>query len=956
MSADTQAEGTLAVVVDAIDEVPSSESRVELVGYLLEMSKLKPWLKVLVTSRPNEEIRLPLETSENQNERRDLFAEDDISVSRDILAYISSRMIAIPAEIAGCEGWPDVADMHRLRDSSNGLFIWARTACNLIQQSFSPSSTMKQIIKGKRSTDAKKAIGEIYTTALNEGLGVTHDNAEFIQLCIGAVILTGSRRPLPDAALAAMLTRRVEPHMLSRVISRLASVVYRDHTSAVRVLHQSFSDYMQEEDCPKEYRVNIVGQNAELAASCLEIMLQGLKFNICHLEDSRIMNRDVLDPQDRISKSIKPELLYSCMYWPTHLTQQPFSLTDGSTIQLLDRLLHGKHILFWIEVLSLVGELHVASTTITKLLNWLDGSGNRYTKTTVELDRFISAAFPCISESAPHLYVSALSFGVANYTVLKGIQAYFPNAVSVIGGLNLWNVRCVRTVRMAGSVNSIAVSSDGRRIVSSFHRDGTVRIWDAQTGTALLKSLEGHPGFITSVAFSSDGRCIVSGSMDQTVRIWDAQTGAALLRPLEGHSGFVTSVAFSPNGRRIVSGSGDKTVRIWDAQTGVAHLKPLDGHRDFVWSVAFSSDGRRIASGSRDRTVRVWDAQTGVACLEPLQGHQSSVVSVAFSPDGQRIASGSFDQTVRIWDAQTGAALLRPLDGHSGFVASVAFSPNGRRIVSGSGDKTVRIWDAQTGAAHRKPLKGHEDCVCADMGCADWRRTPPAVKSSVVSVAFSPDSQRIVSGSVDSTVNIWDAQTGSVLGRPITGQWDWHATSIAFSPGAQRIVSASLDETASIWKAQTAPILRERSVRADNYTTDQLQIGPSGSVACVALSPDGRRIVSASNEAVQVWDIGSPNSFNSPRRDDPLSSSSVVSQKHSRVSFVALSHMLDRDGWVCEGGRRMFWVPPEYCLRCADWLVVTISKDPNATHAIYFDMSRSRFGTEWGQIYASDSP
>ncbi|KAG8723657.1 hypothetical protein FRC09_002319 [Ceratobasidium sp. 395] len=786
MSADTQPEGTLAVVVDAIDEVPSSESRVELVGYLLEMSKLKPWLKVLVTSRPNEEIRLPLETSENQNERRDLFAEDDISVSRDILAYISSRMIAIPAEIAGCEGWPDVADMHRLRDSSNGLFIWARTACNLIQQSFSPSSTMKQIIKGKRSTDAKKAIGEIYTTALNEGLGVTHDNAEVIQLCIGAVILTGSRRPLPDAALAAMLTRRVEPHMLSRVISRLASVVYRDHTSAVRVLHQSFSDYMQEEDCPKEYRVNIVGQNAELAASCLEIMLQGLKFNICHLEDSRIMNRDVLDLQDRISKSIKPELLYSCMYWPTHLTQQPFSLTDGSTIQLLDRLLHGKHILFWIEVLSLVGELHVASTTITKLLNWLDGSGNRYTKTTVELDRFISAAFPCISESAPHLYVSALSFGVANYTVLKGIQAYFPNAVSVIGGLNLWNVRCVRTVRMAGSVNSIAVSSDGRRIVSSFHRDGTVRIWDAQTGTALLKSLEGHPGFITSVAFSSDGRCIVSGSMDQTVRIWDAQTGAALLRPLEGHSGFVTSVAFSPNGRRIVSGSGDKTVRIWDAQTGAAHRKPLKGHEDCVWSVAFSSDGRRIVSGSEDQTVRIWDAQTGVVRLQLSNGHQSSVVSVA----------------------------------------------------------------------------------------------------------FSPDSQRIVSGSVDNTVNIWDAQTGSVLGRPITGQWDWHATSIAFSPGAQRIVSASLDGTASIWKAQTAPILRERSVRADNYTTDQLQIGPSESVACVALSPDGRRIVSASNEAVQVWDIGSPNSFNSPRRDDPLSSSRFVHYAIGRCASSLPAYLL----------------------------------------------------------------
>ncbi|KAG8757691.1 hypothetical protein FRC12_010230 [Ceratobasidium sp. 428] len=149
MSADTQPEGTLAVIVDAIDEIPNLDSREELVSYLLEMSELKPWLKILVTSRPNEEIRILLESSENRTERRDLFAEDERSVSRDILAYITSRMMAIPAETAGREGWPDEVDMRSLRDSSNGLFIWARTACNLIQQSFYPSNTMKQIIEGK---------------------------------------------------------------------------------------------------------------------------------------------------------------------------------------------------------------------------------------------------------------------------------------------------------------------------------------------------------------------------------------------------------------------------------------------------------------------------------------------------------------------------------------------------------------------------------------------------------------------------------------------------------------------------------------------------------------------------------------------------------------------------------------------------------------------------------------
>jgi WD40 repeat protein len=140
--------------------------------------------------------------------------------------------------------------------------------------------------------------------------------------------------------------------------------------------------------------------------------------------------------------------------------------------------------------------------------------------------------------------------------------------------------------------------STGRLIVE---RD---REW--QTGTIIL---EGHTGSVNSVAFSSDGSRIVSGSHDKTVRIWDAYTGV-VQHNLEGHTGFVFSVAFSSDGSRIVSGSFDCTVRIWDAHTGVVQ-HTLEGHTDWVRSVAFSFDGSRIVSGSHDKTVRIWDAGTG---------------------------------------------------------------------------------------------------------------------------------------------------------------------------------------------------------------------------------------------------------------------------------------------------------------------------------------------------------
>ena len=79
-----------------------------------------------------------------------------------------------------------------------------------------------------------------------------------------------------------------------------------------------------------------------------------------------------------------------------------------------------------------------------------------------------------------------------------------------------------------------------------------------------------------SVAFDPQGRRIVSGSGDGTVRVWDADTGAEL-HCLRGHAGWVKSVAFDPQGRRIVSGSDDGTVRVWDAATGT-ELHCLRGH------------------------------------------------------------------------------------------------------------------------------------------------------------------------------------------------------------------------------------------------------------------------------------------------------------------------------------------------------------------------------------------
>ena len=160
-----------------------------------------------------------------------------------------------------------------------------------------------------------------------------------------------------------------------------------------------------------------------------------------------------------------------------------------------------------------------------------------------------------------------------------------------------------------------------------------------------------HTETVLSVAYSPDGQHIISGSDDKTIRIWDAETGAAVGKPLDGHTNWVRSVAYSPDGQHIISGSSDETIRIWDAETGAAVGKPLEGHTGPVSSVAYSLDGQHIISGSHDKTIRIWDAETGAAVGKPLEVYTGSVTSVAYSPDGQRIVSGLDDHTIRVWDA-----------------------------------------------------------------------------------------------------------------------------------------------------------------------------------------------------------------------------------------------------------------------------------------------------------------
>ena len=369
------------IIIDALDECKDEEPASAILSVLSRYVDKIPHVKFFITGRPEPRIRSGFRLK-SLRPITEVFRLQDVersSVDHDIKLFFRTQLDHITKTRSDwdlTQAWPSSSDIDILCRKAAGLFIYASTVVKfvaLVQRM--PTKQLERIISFPQNTAYEGRTGTdlLYTQILEQAatnMGSDEDDKEIyshFKAVVGAISLVFN--PLSIRALSDLLR-------LSDVSTTLRSLhsllLIPDVTEdPIRIFHKSFPDFLTDPSrCKNEkFFVDPAIHHAEILISCLRLMGERLKRNICNLDDHAILS-EVNDISARKKDCIGDALGYACQFWTRHLLDTPATSPRVKEVQETIDQFFTRHLLNWIEVLVLVGNLNAGIYALNDIGQW----------------------------------------------------------------------------------------------------------------------------------------------------------------------------------------------------------------------------------------------------------------------------------------------------------------------------------------------------------------------------------------------------------------------------------------------------------------------------------------------------------------------------------------------------------------------------------------------------------
>ncbi|KIK31627.1 hypothetical protein CY34DRAFT_261704, partial [Suillus luteus UH-Slu-Lm8-n1] len=393
---------------------------------------------------------------------------------RDIRTYVSKELDGLHFQYK---------QFKVLAEKAEGLFEWARLACEYIKESHAGLSSMEcyQAVVSRDPVERSSLLHDVYLLILKDI--IPGDKSSHSQKLRSAALarfrsvmgqILGTAEPLPLKSLNAMRRHFPTPEdnfEVELVVKSMGSLLSgtTNPDSPIRPLHASFHDFLTDNVSSGEFfmdEIELSKAQHNLAFASLRVMKDDLRFNICDLKSSYLPNSEDPGLQERVKKCILPHLSYSSRFWMSHVRTTVF---DKELAKEVKSFFDHERLFFWLELLALINALGGAVPALSLIPQWLKGHPEfkDVSSTAMDVQRFIQVFGGMILHSMPHLYVSALPFLPANSPLSRHLSARFPNTLRVTSGhIMNWPVVQAVLTGHTSSVRSVSFSPDGTRIVT----------------------------------------------------------------------------------------------------------------------------------------------------------------------------------------------------------------------------------------------------------------------------------------------------------------------------------------------------------------------------------------------------------------------------------------------------------------------------------------------------------